>query len=201
MPSTSKTLKRKPLSDLTNANANANANAAAPPKTSASRSSSSANHDGVLAKSSAIFGPRIPETLGIEYLNWYSMMAQCLEHRYQAITLVPRCLSQNQRHLNIHGAEEGKEVQGKALVDSVALGYSEERIKNFGRKLKERRDFFPCTISVSQKTKRKYHHKRRPDDLRGSVLSNDFIEKQRAYFAEVDAFQLPEEEVSEGDLE
>nr|CAD1821476.1 unnamed protein product [Ananas comosus var. bracteatus] len=54
MPSTSKTLKRKPLSDLTNAAA------AAPPKTSASRSSSSANHDAVSAKSSAIFGPRIP---------------------------------------------------------------------------------------------------------------------------------------------
>ncbi|XP_020087297.1 uncharacterized protein LOC109709454 [Ananas comosus] len=160
------------------ANANANANAAAPPKTSASRSSSSANHDGVLAKSSAIFGPRIPGN--------------------PRVREIPK---------SADGAEEigvdpeGKEVQGKALVDSVALGYSEERIKNFGRKLKERRDFFPCTISVSQKTKRKYHHKRRPDDLRGSVLSNDFIEKQRAYFAEVDAFQLPEEEVSEGDLE
>lgn len=31
--------------------------------------------------------------------------------------------------------------------------------------------------------------------------SKDYIEQQRAYFAEVDAFELPEEEVSSSDLD
>lgn len=32
-------------------------------------------------------------------------------------------------------------------------------------------------------------------------LSQDFIEEQKAYFAEVDAFELPEEVVSDSELE
>jgi len=32
-------------------------------------------------------------------------------------------------------------------------------------------------------------------------LPEDFVKKQRAYFADVDAFELPEEEVSESELE
>nr|CAD1831468.1 unnamed protein product [Ananas comosus var. bracteatus] len=85
MPFTSKTLKRKPLSDLTNAAAAA---AATPPKTSASRSSSSANHDAVSAKSSAIFGPRIPgnprvreipkSANGAEEIGWKNYLAKVL---------------------------------------------------------------------------------------------------------------------------
>lgn len=33
------------------------------------------------------------------------------------------------------------------------------------------------------------------------MLPEDFVKKQRAYFEEVDAFELPEEEASETDLE
>jgi len=32
-------------------------------------------------------------------------------------------------------------------------------------------------------------------------LPEDFVKKQRAYFADIDAFELPEEEVSESELE
>lgn len=32
-------------------------------------------------------------------------------------------------------------------------------------------------------------------------LPEDFVKRQRAYFADVDAFELPEEEVSESELE
>ena len=31
-------------------------------------------------------------------------------------------------------------------------------------------------------------------------LPEDFVKKQRAYFADIDAFELPEEEVSESEL-
>uniref|UniRef100_A0A0D9XNA5 Sororin C-terminal region domain-containing protein n=1 Tax=Leersia perrieri TaxID=77586 RepID=A0A0D9XNA5_9ORYZ len=34
-----------------------------------------------------------------------------------------------------------------------------------------------------------------------SILPEDFVKKQRAYFQEIDAFELPEEEASETDLE
>lgn len=40
-----------------------------------------------------------------------------------------------------------------------------------------------------------------PEAINKSLLPQDFIEKQRAYFAEVDAFDLPEEAVSESELE
>jgi len=32
-------------------------------------------------------------------------------------------------------------------------------------------------------------------------LPEEFVKKQRAYFADIDAFELPEEEVSESELE
>lgn len=36
-------------------------------------------------------------------------------------------------------------------------------------------------------------------DVSRHALPQDFIEKQRAYFAEIDAFELPEEEVDSVD--
>lgn len=36
---------------------------------------------------------------------------------------------------------------------------------------------------------------------RKPILPPDFVEKQRAYFAEIDSFELPEEEVSESELD
>ncbi|ONK61803.1 uncharacterized protein A4U43_C08F33740 [Asparagus officinalis] len=49
--------------------------------------------------------------------------------------------------------------------------------------------------------KRKHQHGSSPVKLQKSVFPPDFVEKQRAYFAEIDAFELPEEEVSDGGLE
>lgn len=39
------------------------------------------------------------------------------------------------------------------------------------------------------------------EDNAAHGASQDYIEQQRAYFAEVDAFELPEEEVSSSDLD
>lgn len=39
------------------------------------------------------------------------------------------------------------------------------------------------------------------EDVANHSLPQDFIEKQRAYFAEIDAFELSEEEASADDLE
>ena len=40
-----------------------------------------------------------------------------------------------------------------------------------------------------------------PEAVSKPMLPKDFIEKQKAYFAEIDAFELPEEVVSESELE
>ncbi|KAJ0982333.1 hypothetical protein J5N97_010588 [Dioscorea zingiberensis] len=42
---------------------------------------------------------------------------------------------------------------------------------------------------------------RMPKRVKKPVLPQDFIERQKAYFAEIDAFELPEEVVSESELE
>ncbi|XP_072961338.1 uncharacterized protein [Typha angustifolia] len=65
----------------------------------------------------------------------------------------------------------------------------------------EHGDILPCAFSVpSHKNKRKHRNKKALEDGE-SMQSQDFIRRQRAYFAEIDAFQLPEEVVSESDLE
>lgn len=56
-------------------------------------------------------------------------------------------------------------------------------------------------ISASMVTlQRQRTTKHEEDDLANGV-SQDYIEKQRAYFAEIDAFELAEEEVSDSDLD
>lgn len=40
-----------------------------------------------------------------------------------------------------------------------------------------------------------------PPEKDKHALPQDYIEQQRAYFAEIDAFELPEEVVSESELE
>ena len=55
-------------------------------------------------------------------------------------------------------------------------------------------------ISCLEYLQRKQHHGT-AEKLQKPILPPDFVEKQRAYFAEIDAFELPEEEVSDGGLE
>lgn len=40
-----------------------------------------------------------------------------------------------------------------------------------------------------------------PDSVKSYNLPEDFIKKQKAYFAEIDAFELEEEEVSASELD
>ena len=47
----------------------------------------------------------------------------------------------------------------------------------------------------------RYFKQKRPPPSSTTKLPEDFVKKQRAYFADVDAFELPEEEVSESELE
>lgn len=73
------------------------------------------------------------------------------------------------------------------------------RARSFGGKLKgEYKDGKACSVShkISKKKPRAI-----PDRVNKHSLPQDFIDKQRAYFAEIDAFELPEEVVSENELE
>lgn len=51
-------------------------------------------------------------------------------------------------------------------------------------------------LLTEQKKKKLY---KEPEPVQRSILPGDFVEEQRAYFAEIDAFELPEEEVSDND--
>jgi hypothetical protein len=46
-----------------------------------------------------------------------------------------------------------------------------------------------------------FKQKRAPPSTPTPKLPEDFVKRQRAYFAEVDAFELPVEEVSESEVE
>ncbi|RID47255.1 hypothetical protein BRARA_I03868 [Brassica rapa] len=67
---------------------------------------------------------------------------------------------------------------------------------------KKRRQANENTVKPSKLApiKRQRTTKHEEDDLANGV-SQDYIEKQRAYFAEIDAFELAEEEVSDSDLD
>lgn len=57
-------------------------------------------------------------------------------------------------------------------------------------------EHFTCLECLQKK-----QHHGAPGKIEKPLLPPDFIEKQRKYFALVDAFELPEEEVSDSELE
>ncbi|CAH8351162.1 unnamed protein product [Eruca vesicaria subsp. sativa] len=73
------------------------------------------------------------------------------------------------------------------------------RLDNAGKKRHQADKNKPKPSKVAPK-KRQRTVKHEEDNVSNGV-SQDYIEKQRAYFAEVDAFELAEEEVSSSDLD
>ncbi|KAH0865147.1 hypothetical protein HID58_082358 [Brassica napus] len=87
----------------------------------------------------------------------------------------------------------------KRSNDAVAANLRLDLISSPGKK---RRQANENTVKPSKAApiKRQRTTKHEEDDL-ASGVSQDYIEKQRAYFAEIDAFELAEEEVSDSNLD
>ncbi|PKA66872.1 hypothetical protein AXF42_Ash003529 [Apostasia shenzhenica] len=95
-----------------------------------------------------------------------------------------------------------KETEKDALATtSLSCPPLGRRTQNAGKKSKMKRGNIvlneACSVPCDKKKKRRRGGKTTEED----VPLEDFIKKQRAYFAEVDAFELPEEVVSESELD
>ncbi|XP_020593768.1 uncharacterized protein LOC110033930 [Phalaenopsis equestris] len=92
--------------------------------------------------------------------------------------------------------KEQKDVSLRASSSCPPLGRSRRVRKNLSMKHE---------MSQNEAFSEPYRKKKKRQRCSGSagedIPLQDFIQKQRAYFAEVDSFELPEEEVSESELE
>ncbi|XP_068644639.1 uncharacterized protein [Aristolochia californica] len=104
--------------------------------------------------------------------------------------------------VNRETQEKRRKDKGKAVIDSIPSSCPPiGRTKNFSGRvdklMKNSEDGLPKEHHVSppkRKKKRRY-------SVGEYILPQDFIDKQRAYFAEIDAFELAEEDVSLSELE
>ncbi|PON83220.1 hypothetical protein TorRG33x02_209240 [Trema orientale] len=107
---------------------------------------------------------------------------------------------------------EKRKSKGKAIVEPLSCP-SATKIQRIGEKMKEDGGYILSKASTapskkkqgrppSQKDAAKHALSKEFDEQRKGAaehaLSKEFIEQQRAYFAEIDAFELPEEEVDSG---
>ncbi|KAF3497302.1 hypothetical protein DY000_02056374, partial [Brassica cretica] len=93
----------------------------------------------------------------------------------------------------------------KRSNDAVAANLRLDLISSPGKKRRQANEntvkpskAAPIKFLITLQRQRTTKHEE--DDL-ASGVSQDYIEKQRAYFAEIDAFELAEEEVSDSDLD
>ncbi|KAJ0979237.1 hypothetical protein J5N97_014711 [Dioscorea zingiberensis] len=97
---------------------------------------------------------------------------------------------------------DGREKKKKLCTAVAALA---ERIKRTRGKsnMQDENVAQQGTISVPRRksTKKQRQNTARVKDSQETTLPQDFVDKQRAYFAEIDAFELAEEEVSDSELE
>uniref|UniRef100_A0A0E0JUD1 Sororin C-terminal region domain-containing protein n=1 Tax=Oryza punctata TaxID=4537 RepID=A0A0E0JUD1_ORYPU len=95
---------------------------------------------------------------------------------------------------------EGKDKSTRELQSSAKM------IKKNSKPAVRIRDMLPGaspppSIKTGKRTKEQQHRESLDHNIGNSLASQNFIEKQRAYFAEIDAFELVEEFVSGSDLE
>ncbi|KAK8946962.1 hypothetical protein KSP39_PZI006715 [Platanthera zijinensis] len=98
--------------------------------------------------------------------------------------------------------EERKNVSFKTAFSCPPVGRTQKLRNNSGMKHVLNQNVAACSEPCQKKKKRP--RRLGPDDnvrLADKGPLEDFIRKQRAYFAEVDSFELPEEVVSESELE
>uniref|UniRef100_A0A1D1ZH27 Sororin C-terminal region domain-containing protein n=1 Tax=Anthurium amnicola TaxID=1678845 RepID=A0A1D1ZH27_9ARAE len=108
----------------------------------------------------------------------------------------------------VYSLRNTKKQKNKWKTDTDVLQSScppIERIKSMRDNLKlEHGDIDrhgTCSVPYP-KPKKKRHYALTKVDKEGELMPpREFIEKQKAYFAEIDAFELPEEVVSESELE
>ncbi|XP_072961336.1 uncharacterized protein [Typha angustifolia] len=186
-----KGVKRKPLSDLTNAPLLSSTSSAPSLLKPKSRPEPSAPNSSISTRIDVV-SPRSSSSIGSSNLGNPSGRGTGKSSGRGDEILVT--------HVCKVGIAERRKKKSEDVEDSVASTC--RKIKRIGNNLNvEHGDILPCAFSVpSHKNKRKHRNKKALEDGE-SMQSQDFIRRQRAYFAEIDAFQLPEEVVSESDLE
>ncbi|XP_072968308.1 uncharacterized protein [Typha angustifolia] len=107
----------------------------------------------------------------------------------------------------ISTSKQEKTFRRKRTRKGVLLGQSScppvGRIKSSEGKRMFGEDNFgrPLAFSVPCEKAKKRQRRTMTETLNKPLLPQDFVEKQRAYFAEIDSFELPEEVVSESELD
>ncbi|CAH8360404.1 unnamed protein product [Eruca vesicaria subsp. sativa] len=97
-------------------------------------------------------------------------------------------------------AASGRKKSNKVASSSSAVASLRlDLIPNPGKKRRQANENTVKTSKVAP-IKRQRTTKHEEDNV-ANGLSQEYIEKQRAYFAEIDAFELAEEEVSDSDLD
>ncbi|PON79050.1 hypothetical protein PanWU01x14_015510 [Parasponia andersonii] len=91
---------------------------------------------------------------------------------------------------------EKRKSKGKAIVEPLSCPPA-TKIQRIGAKMKEDGGYILSKASTAPSKKKQGLPPSRKDAAK-HALSKEFIEQQRAYFAEIDAFELPEEEVDSG---
>ncbi|KAL6630645.1 hypothetical protein ACP70R_028496 [Stipagrostis hirtigluma subsp. patula] len=106
--------------------------------------------------------------------------------------------AEGRRRTRNPGANKGKEPAAAAAgtASCPPLGKS---TRSSSRKTSVAQDTRPISLSAPCHEAKKKRHM--VDTSSTPKLPEDFVKKQRAYFADIDAFELPEEEVSETELE
>lgn len=88
---------------------------------------------------------------------------------------------------------EKKKSKGKAIDEPLSCPPA-TKIQKIGEKVKEdgSKSLSKAGTVPHKKKQRRIPYRKDPAKY---ALSQDYIKQQRAYFAEIDAFELPEEEV------
>ncbi|XP_020276693.1 uncharacterized protein LOC109851002 isoform X2 [Asparagus officinalis] len=108
----------------------------------------------------------------------------------------------------VHARKKTEGIRDKGKVSAASGAFSHpsgERVRTTGGKFQagSKGVSMVSTSSIPYKKSKKIQQNIILDDevLPQSSMSQDYIERQRAYFAEIDAYDLAEEVVSESELE
>ncbi|XP_008792196.2 uncharacterized protein LOC103708875 [Phoenix dactylifera] len=223
-------LKRKPLFDLTNTTRSLSSSHAASlkpnpipkrkpkPQSSDPTPPQSSNPDETPARSNSGFNSGGPDDHGVQivaapsprsretFLDSVDDVAQPdkSEHYivYTQRTAERRC-KEKEAGRKCQEKEAGRRCKEKAVPSTTSSCPPVGRSRSIKGKLVLDNDKVdhPKAFSVPYQKAKKKRRYTMPEAICKPILPQDFIENQKAYFAEIDAFELPEEVVSESELE
>ncbi|KAL6597344.1 hypothetical protein ACP70R_046784 [Stipagrostis hirtigluma subsp. patula] len=107
--------------------------------------------------------------------------------------------AEGRRRTRNPGANKGKELAAAAAAGTASCPPLGKSTRSSSRKASMAQDTRPISLSAPCHEAKKKRHM--ADTSSTPKLPEDFVKKQRAYFADIDAFELPEEEVSETEQE